>query len=303
VTNKFIFLLTILLVTVPCFSDLLVITESGISSNLTKQEALQPEMGAAIDWDTYNFISEQWSLFWDSLATINYNTTTAEITGEGELKTDLSYRTENFLSRLGVTASLWSKTNDEPYLDLIPELYLSYVNNEYTLFTSHKFAFLPLESESDFYEARLGIAFSLGTILNKPVVGLGIDLNEEELPLYLITEYDLSWYPDPFISIELSAGVHWYLSGDVNLHCFGDLAILWYVTNNFILTASSSLNILNSNLYSQPEIMLKPKAELGITITENSILSIGAESTIYLLESYLDEPSQIKFLIKFSYLF
>jgi len=296
------FLLIILLTAVPCFGDLLLLTESSLASQLDEQALLEPEFGAMLGWDTYNFISESISLFLESLGHIRYNTIRDEVYGELNAAIDVSYRSENFLVRLGVESVFMAETNQEIYLDLLPGLYLSYGTIEYTIFTSHTISYLLVESLIAYYEARAGLAFSLDTLLNKPMIGVGVDLENADYPLYLIAEYELSWYPDPLLSFEFATGVHWFLTEDEYQHYFAELEVLWYFSDDLILTLGVSADIMNSGLYPQPELKLEPQAELGIALTESSILSIGVEGTIYIMESYLDEPSLLRFVVRFSYL-
>ena len=300
---RMVFLLMIMLATAPCFSDLLFIGESSLLSNLDKEALPEPRLGIMLGWDTYSFISEALSLFLDSLAQVRYNTVSDNFEGEAYAAADFSYRTDYFLARLGVESNFLAETNQEIYLDVIPELYLSYGSLEYTLFTSHMISYLPAESLLEFYEARVGLAFGLDSFLNRPIIGVGIDLESGDYPLYLIAEYELSWYPDPLLSFELTGGAHWFFTKDEYQHYFAELEMLWYFCDGLILTVGVLGDVLNSDVESQPEVMLESQVELGIALTESSILSVGVEGTVYLLKSYIDEPSLLMFTVQLSYLF
>jgi hypothetical protein len=297
------FLLLLLLTSLPCFADLLLSGESRLSVDMDHRDELISEFGSLVSWDTYSFLSQNSSLFLDTLGIIYVNPLTGNLNGEADLSADFSYRTENFLVRVGAESSFTGETDEEPYLDLIPELYLAYGTADFTLFTSHTISFLPLENRTEFYEARLGTAFSLGTVLNRPVIGVGMDLGNGNLPLYAIIEYELSWYPDPSVSFEFAGGVYWYLTGDEYQRCLAQAEVLWYISNTLILSVTLSAEIMNGEFFSEPELKLEPLVELGISLSEKGLLSLDLEGTIYTPESFFDEPSLLRFAVKYSYLF
>jgi hypothetical protein len=297
------FLLVMLLSSLPCFGDLLLLSESSLAGYLDEQTPLEPKLGVMLGWDTYSFLSESFSLFLDSLSEIHYNTANEQLDGEIYAALDISYRLDYFLVRLGVESTFISETDQEIYLDVVPELYFSYGTLDYTIFTSHTVSYLPVENLLEFYEARAGVTFGLDSLLNKPLVGVGVDLENGNYPLYVIAEYELSWYPDPLLSFELIAGVHWFITVDEYQRYFAEMELLWYFSDGLILTVGLTSELINSDLYDQPEFKVEPEVELGITVTDNSIFSLGIEGTVYILESYLEEPSLLMFVARFSYLF
>jgi hypothetical protein len=297
------FLLVMFLSSLPCFGDLLLLSESSLAGYLDEQTQLEPKLGAMLGWDTYSFLSESFSLFLDSLSEIHYNTANERLDGEIYAALDISYRLDYFLVRLGVESTFISETDQEIYLDVVPELYFSYGTLEYTIFTSHTVSYLPVENLLEFYEARAGLTFGLDSMLNKPLIGVGVDLENGNYPLYLIAEYELSWYPDPLLSFEFIAGIHWFITVDEYQRYFTEMELLWYFSDGLILTVGLTSELINSGLYDQPEFKVEPEVELGITVTDNSIFYLGIEGTIYILESYLEEPSLLMFVARFSYLF
>ncbi|MEJ2663816.1 MAG: hypothetical protein P8107_07205 [Spirochaetia bacterium] len=68
---------------------------------------------------------------------------------------------------------------------------------------------------------------------------------------------------------------------------------------NFGLTTQ----VINSGFYAEPEVKLQPKFELGITVSENSILSVAVDGTLFVTKSYLGDPSLVKLSLKYSFLF
>jgi hypothetical protein len=298
-----VFLLLLLLSAFSCFADLLLLGETRGSLDMDHQDKPIPEVGASLSWDTYSFLSQNYSLFFDTLGILFINPLTGDLDGEADLSTDFSYRSENFLVRIGAQSTFTGVTNEEPYLDLVPELYLAYGTADFTVFTSHKVSFLPLEGKSEFYEARLGTAFSLDTLLNKPIIGVGMDLENGNLPLYAIAEYELSWYPDPLFSLEFTGGIYWYLTGDDYRRYLAQVETLWYLSDTLILSVKMSAEIISSEFFSEPQVKLEPMVELGISLTGKSLLSLDFEGTIYTPKSYLDEPTLLRLAVKYSYLF
>ncbi|MBN1798202.1 MAG: hypothetical protein JW822_06480 [Spirochaetales bacterium] len=298
-----VFLLIIILTTAPCFGDLLILSESSLATNLDEEAALEPKLGVMLGWDTYSFISESLSLFLDSLGQIHYNTASDLLEGEIYAAVDFSYRADYFLARLGIESTFLAETNKKIYFNVVPELYLSFGSLEYTVFTSHTVSYLPAKSSLEFYEARVGLAFGVDNLLNRPIVGVGVDLASGDYPFYLIAEYELSWYPDPLLSFEFTGGVNWFLTEDEYQRYFLELEMLWYFNDGLILTVGVLGDVLHSAIESEPEFVLEPEVELGIALTESSILSLGMEGTVYIMKSYLDDPSLLVFRVQFSYLF
>jgi hypothetical protein len=299
----FLFLLPLLLVTTLCFGDLLLLAESSLSTNLDKEGELSPELGLSLGWDTYSFLSQNFSFFLDSLGMLNVDPVTGDLNGEADLSTDFSYRTENFLARVGADSTYIGKTNEKVYLDIVPELYLSYGTTGFTFFTRHNLSYLPFTSGLELYEARVGVAFSLDTLLNKPKIGVGVDLENSDHPIYAIAEYELSWYPDPLFSLDVTAGVYWYLMGEDYQRYLAEMDALWYTGNGLIFNVGLTTQVINSGFYSEPEVKLQPKFELGITVSENSILSVVVDGTLFVTKSYLGDPSLVKLSLKYSFIF
>jgi len=295
------FLLLFFTVAFSVQADFYLAIDSQLSAIYEEENVLSHEFAIESGCHLYYFVSESLSLFFETQGELSFTTTTQKLAGELDVAADISFRLENILIRGGFSSQFEGQMDDDTYFDIIPEIYISYGELEFTLFTAHKIFIMPLQEEIYAYQGQIGIAVAQDTILHKPSLGLGVDFTDLDYPFYLIGKYDLDWYLGTFILLTGYTDINYYFKEVPYWEWLWKIDLVWTVSSRANLTFEFAGKY--STYLSDIETGIQPKVELDVDLSESSFLTFSVGGDIFIKRSISNDPSYLFGSIKFTYLF
>ena len=295
------FLLLFFTVAFPVQADFYLAIDSQLSAIYEEENVFSPEFAIESGCDLYYFVSESLSLFLESQGELAFITNTQKLAGELDVAADISFRLENILIRGGFSSQFEGQMDDDTYFDIIPEIYISYGELVFTLFTAHKVFIMPLQEEIYAYQGQIGIAVAQDNILHKPSLGLGVDFTDLDYPFYLIVKYDLDWYLGTFILLTGYTDFNYYFKEVQYWEWLWKIDLVWTVSSGANLTFEFAGEY--STYLSDIETGIQPKVELDVDLSESSFLTFSAGGDIFINRSISNDPSYLFGSIKLTYLF